>query len=417
MEPISQPVANATLDWDDPSRIPYRLFSDPAIYQREQEQIYRGPVWNFVALAAEIPEPGDFKATYVGETPIVVTRGPDGTLHAWVNRCAHRGALVCRQPRGNANDFTCVYHQWCYDASGRLLGLPFRKGVGGKGGYPADFDRGAHGLQRLEVAAHRDLIFVSFDPAVKPLAEYLGAEMRRWIDRVFGRPTRLLGYARQYIHANWKLYLENVKDPYHASLLHLFHATFGIYRSSMGGGVTHDADTGMHSLIRAYRVEEEDVGEYQKGDLRSYEEGTQLADPSILAGREELDPVLTNHIQLLFPCAVVQQIENTLAVRQILPKAVDQMELTFIFFGYEDDDEEMTALRCKQANFVGPAGYISMEDGEAIQLVQRAIGQAPADASVIDLGGKGTENEENLLTESLLRSFWGGYRDMMGFGA
>ncbi len=417
MDSMADPTRDTALAWEDSSRIPYRLFTDPAIYQREQERIYRGPVWNFVALRSELPEPGDFKSTYVGATPVVVTRDADGELHAWVNRCAHRGALVCRQPRGNASDFTCVYHQWCYDASGKLLGLPFRKGVGGKGGYPKDFDRGAHGLQRLQVATHADLIFASFDPGVKPLAEYLGTEMRRWIDRVFRRPTRVLGYARQYIHANWKLYLENVKDPYHASLLHLFHATFGIYRSSMGGGVTHDADTGMHSMIRAFRVEEEDVGEYRKGDMRSYEEGTQLHDPSLLMGREELEPVLTNHIQLLFPSAVVQQIENTLAVRQVLPKAVDEMELTFIFFGYEDDDDEMNALRLKQANFVGPAGYISMEDGEAIELVQRAVRQDPGCESVIDLGGKGTDNEENLLTESLLRSFWGGYRDMMGFGS
>jgi anthranilate 1,2-dioxygenase large subunit len=402
--------------WDDPSRVPYRLFTDPAIYEREQERIYRGPVWNFVALAPELPNPGDFKSTFAGETPVVVTRSAEGSLHAWVNRCAHRGAMVCRQPRGNAADFSCIYHQWCYDPSGRLLGVPFRKGVGGKGGYPKDFDRSQHGLQRLEVAAYRDLIFVSFDPAAKPLAEYLGGEMRHWIDRVFVRPTRILGYARQYIHANWKLYLENVKDPYHASLLHLFHATFGIYRSSMGGGVIRDADTGMHSMIRSYRIEEEDIGEYRKGGLRSYEEGTQLSDASLLAHRDELDPVLTNHIQLLFPSAGVQQIENTLAVRQVLPKAVDEMELTFIFFGYEDDDDEMTALRCKQANFVGPAGYISMEDGEAIQLVQRAVRHAPDDASVIDLGGKGADNEENLLTESMLRSFWGGYREMMGFG-
>ena len=68
-------------------------------------------------------------------------------------------------------------------------------------------------------------------------------------------------------------------------------------------------------------------------------------------------------------------------------------------------------------NFVGPAGYISMEDGEAIELVQRAVGQAPGAESVIDLGGKSTANEENLLTESLLRSFWGGYRDLMGLGS
>ena len=416
MDSLPDATRDALSLWRDPSRIPYRLFLDRDVHRREQERIYRGPTWSFVALASELPEAGDFKATFVGETPVVLTRGAEGELHAWVNRCAHRGATVCREPRGNARDFTCVYHQWCYDPSGRLLGVPFRKGAKGKGGYPADFDRNAHGLRRLEVASLHDLVFVSFDPAVKPLPEYLGPDMCQWVDRVFRAPTRLLGYARQFIHANWKLYLENVKDPYHASLLHLFHATFGIYRSSMGGGVIRDSDSGLHSIIRAYRIEEEDVGEYKTGELRSYEEGTQLNDPSLLESRPELEPALTNHIQLLFPSVVVQQIENTLAVRQILPKGPDAMELTFIFFGFEDDDDEMTERRCRQANFVGPAGYISMEDGEAIELVQRAVAQDPEACSVIELGGTSDGNEESLVTESLLRSFWGGYRDLMGFG-
>jgi anthranilate 1,2-dioxygenase large subunit len=77
----------------------------------------------------------------------------------------------------------------------------------------------------------------------------------------------------------------------------------------------------------------------------------------------------------------------------------------------------MLAQRLKQANFVGPAGYISMEDGEAIELVQRSVREATGETSVIDLGGKERGNEENLITESMVRSFWAGYRDLMAFGA
>ena len=83
------------------ARVPYRVFFDPAIYALEQERLFRGPVWNYVALEAEVRNPGDFKATFVGETPIVINRGKDGGLNAFVNRCAHRGALVCRELRGN----------------------------------------------------------------------------------------------------------------------------------------------------------------------------------------------------------------------------------------------------------------------------------------------------------------------------
>ena len=77
------------------THVPYQVFVDPTIYEREQERIFRGLVWNYVGLEAELPEPGDFKASFIGDMPIVVTRGKDGRLHAFVNRCAHRGSLVC----------------------------------------------------------------------------------------------------------------------------------------------------------------------------------------------------------------------------------------------------------------------------------------------------------------------------------
>ena len=80
----------------DGSRVPFKVYSSDEIYALEQERIYRGPTWNFLGLEAEIPKPGDFKSSFIGDTPVVMTRAEDGTLAAWVNRCAHRGAMVCR---------------------------------------------------------------------------------------------------------------------------------------------------------------------------------------------------------------------------------------------------------------------------------------------------------------------------------
>lgn len=224
------------------TRVPYQVFVDPAIYEREQERIFRGPVWNYVGLEAELPEPGDFKASFIGDTPIVVTRGKDGRLHAFVNRCAHRGSLVCRELRGNRMTHTCVYHQWSYNLEGDLIGVPFRKGIEGKGGYGADFDPGQHALHKLTIDSYQGLIFVSF--------------------------------AR-----------------------------------------------------------------------------------------------------------------------------------------------ELRAIRLKQANFVGPAGLISMEDGHATEIVQQAIVRDRDAASYIAFGGNGVENQDNLLTETAIRGFWQYYRGVMGFAA
>jgi len=399
------------------TRVPYQVFFDPAIYELEQEKLFRGPLWSYVALEAEVANAGDFKATFIGDTPVVVTRDKEGALHAFVNRCAHRGALVCREPRGNRVRHTCVYHQWSYDLKGNLIGVPFPKGIDGKGGYPADFTPSQHSLRKLNVATYNGVVFASFSDQVEPLVEYLGPEMRPWLDRIFNRPVRVLGYARQFINANWKLYLENVRDPYHASLLHLFHTTFGIYRSSQGGGVILDR-YGRHSMLRAYkRTQEEEVGAYRGANLRTYQEQYTLADPSLLKTRKEFELELTNSIHSIFPCLVVQQIQNTMAVRHILPKGQDKFELLFTFFGYEDDDEEMLAIRVKQANLVGPAGYISMEDGHATELVQQAIVRDETGRSFIELGGREAVNQENLLTETGLRAFWQYYRNLLGFNS
>jgi phenylpropionate dioxygenase-like ring-hydroxylating dioxygenase large terminal subunit len=79
----------------DLTRVPYWVYRDPALLQREQTHIFEGPVWNFLCLDSEIANPGDWRTTRVGQMPVVVARDLDGTIAAFENRCAHRGALIC----------------------------------------------------------------------------------------------------------------------------------------------------------------------------------------------------------------------------------------------------------------------------------------------------------------------------------
>jgi len=110
-----------------------------------------------------------------------------------------------------------------------------------------------------------------------------------------------------------------------------------------------------------------------------------------------------------------QQIQNTLAVRHIVPRGTDRFELIFTFFGYSDDDEELRAIRIKQANLVGPAGLVSMEDGHATEIVQQAIVRDKDTASLVAMGGRAVADEESLVTETAIRGFWRYYRELMGF--
>ncbi|KUH68094.1 Rieske (2Fe-2S) protein [Mycolicibacterium novocastrense] len=400
-----------------PEHTPYRWYSDPDVYALEQTQIYQGKTWNFLALTAEIPNPGDFKSTFVGDTPVVVTRTKNGDIAAWVNRCAHRGAMVCRELRGNATKHTCVYHQWSYDAEGNLRGVPFQRGIKGKAGMPKTFDTKENGLQKLRVDTYHGLVFGTMDDTTPTLVDYLGPQMTPWLDRIFaGRELVYLGCARQFSRSNWKLYLENTKDPYHASLLHLFHTTFNILRATMDSRQIHDDRHGLHSIFTSTRrTDGADASAYTADNLRTYNAAMTLQDPEILRMREEFDEPITNHIQAIFPSLVVQQIHNTLACRQLLPKGPDNFELIFHYFGYADDDDELREMRLLQANLVGPAGLISMEDTEVTELVQQGVRATPErhSTSLMGIDSPPEESAASSVSEIMVRTFWKGYRDLM----
>ena len=240
----------------DNSQIPYWIYTDKDIFDKEMARIFCGSSWAYVGLDAEIPDPGSFITTNIGNRPVVICRNQDGALRGFVNRCAHRGVKFCRHRSGQTKRFTCPYHQWTYDLNGDLKGVPFMRGVNGQGGMPEDFDPAANGLQQLVVIAHKGVLFASFDLNMTPFRSYLGESNRYYFERVFdGRELRLLGHSRQLIRGNWKLMFENIKDPYHASLLHVFLVTFGLFRADQKAQVKMD-ETGGHGLLISRKGEQ-----------------------------------------------------------------------------------------------------------------------------------------------------------------
>src|SRR6185312_16854824 len=100
----------AAHDWPPGvTRVPYWVYQDQDLARAEQTHIFQGPVWNFLCLEVEIPNQGDYRTTFIGQMPVIVVRGENGAVHAFENRCAHRGALICFENSGTAKDFTCVY--------------------------------------------------------------------------------------------------------------------------------------------------------------------------------------------------------------------------------------------------------------------------------------------------------------------
>lgn len=395
------------------ARIPYWAYTDPAVYAREQERIFRGRSWNYVCLAAEVPNPGDYKRTFIGDAPVVVTREADGSLHCFENRCAHRGVQFCQKHLGNAREFICPYHQWTYNLKGDLIGVPFMRGVKQQGGMPPDFKREHHGLTKLKVEERNGCVFASFASDTEPLAEYIGPSILPLYDRIFdGRELEVLGYQRQLIPANWKLMFENIKDPYHATLLHVFLVSFGLFRADQPSAVRMDA-TGRHGALLSWRANAPAAAEAEVKDIRSMTQ-LKLIDPTLLQPEREF-PEFTVVMTTLWPNIIIQQQSNTLAMRQLITKGPEAFELAWTYFGYKGEPEELRNKRLRQANLMGPSGYVSMDDSEVMKFSQDGIRPYTQYDGVMEMGGRDWKDEPHMVTEGVIRGFYDYYRNVMGF--
>ena len=409
----------STTVWPEDSlaRVPYWVYQDTPNYKREMERLFEGATWNFVCLEADIPNKGDYRTNQLGDMPIIVVRDADGSINCFENRCAHRGALIAFDDGGNVqNNFKCVYHAWSYDLCGNLKGIAFERGISGKGGMPADFDKARFSPRKLRTTTLCGLVFATLSSETPPIEDYIGADVLGRIKRVLNRPIRVMGRFVQPLPNNWKLYVENVKDTYHASLLHTFLTTFRISRLTQGGGVLVSPDGGNHSSYTIGVSEGTNVGAYQAQQIRTDQVGKfDLADPSVLDSVEEFGDQIQLQILSVFPGFILQQIHNCLAVRQVVPRGVDKMDLVWTYFGFQDDTPEMNRRRLKQQNLVGPAGFISMEDGCVGGFVQRGTLAASDHVSVIQMGGSTAESQETRATEASVRGFWKAYRRHMGY--
>jgi phenylpropionate dioxygenase-like ring-hydroxylating dioxygenase large terminal subunit len=226
--------------------VPFQVYQSPEILEQEQRRLFEGPVWNYLCLETDIPNAGDWRTTFVGRMPVVVVRTESGNIAAFENRCLHRGALICLDNAGSAKDFTCVYHAWRYDLSGNLKSIAFRKGVNGKGGMPDDFRAEDHAVRKLRIATISGLVFGTFSDATPGIEDFIGPDVSAALRLTASRKLQVIGRFTEVLPNNWKLYAENVRDTYHASLLHVFFATFRINRLSQGGGVSVSESGACH---------------------------------------------------------------------------------------------------------------------------------------------------------------------------
>ena len=399
------------------SRIPFWAYTDEGLYKKELDRLFYKGHWCYIGLEAEVPNPGDFKRTVIGERSVVMTRDMDGEIHVVENVCAHRGMQFCRERHGNRKELVCPYHQWNYSLKGDLQGVPFRRGVkqDGKinGGMPKEFRVEDHGLTKLKVAIRGGVVFASFDHDVEAFEDYLGPTILAYFDRLFnGRKLTILGYNRQRIPGNWKLMQENIKDPYHPGLLHTWFVTYGLWRADNKSELKMDEHF-RHAAMISTRGSGGKKEEVTQG-VTSFKENMEIQDKRLI----DIVPEAwwngpTAVMMTIFPSVIFQQQVNSVSTRHIQPNGHGSFDFVWTHFGFEDDTPEMTQRRLIQANLFGPAGFVSADDGEVIELSQFGFEQKPSHRAVAELGGYGCEDTDHMVTETLIRGMYNYWRKVM----
>ena len=230
-------------------RVNRQIYTDPALFELELNNIFRN-AWIYLGYESQVKTTGDFFTTRVGRDHVIVTRHSDGRIHAFYNRCTHRGAEVCPEASGNVKRFVCPYHAWTFNTNGELLSVPLPQGYGEQ--LPSRMRE--LGLERLaRVESYRGFIFASQRAEGVGLAAFLGSDVcaafDNFVDRAPDGELELAGgKAVQLYRGNWKLHIENSIDFLHPSILHrnAISAADDIMRSKGGGPTPLEVD-----LVRA----------------------------------------------------------------------------------------------------------------------------------------------------------------------
>jgi len=204
--------------------------------------------------------------------------------------------------------------------------------------------------------------------------------------------------------------IENVKDPIHAGILHAFFSIFGIWRADQETEVKVDSSGRSSVLVSTASFKR---AAKEGADETSSATGEfNLEDKRLIAHQREYEHG-TGAILTIWPNLIVLQQLNCLAMRHVRPDGPDACVKTWTFFGYESDTPELLQKRLMQANLLGPAGLVTIDDNEVLAITQDGSQGSPSAATVLE-AGEGTGDADHMMTESAIRGFYKYYRSVMG---
>ena len=421
---------SATWVVNDPAQLDFRVnrsaMVDPAVLELERARIF-DRCWIYVGHESELGAAGDFKTRTICGRPVIFCRDSSARVRVFLNSCRHRGAIVCREPEGNARGYFCFYHGWSYNRDGALDGVP------GQSSYPASFDRCQLGLLEPQVASYRGFVFLSFNPDALPLAEYL-AGATEYIDLVVdqspsGEMQVIRGTQEYDIRANWKLLVENSFDDYH---LLTTHSTWLNYMKKSGLEIkrpekghlmpSHGVGKALgngHAVIDNENFRGRPVAKWIPlyGEAARPEIERIRAELVTRLGEERARRVAdTNRNLVVFPNLVIND-GSSITIRTFHPLAADHMQVRAWALGPKEESAVARAVRLDSfLTFYGPGGFATPDDVEALEMVQSGLATYREIPWSVMTRGMGKDGEQLNTDELHLRAFWIRWDELMRNG-
>ncbi len=410
-------------------RVHGRLYYDPAIFDEELEKIWHRQ-WVYVGHESEVAKPGDYVTRLLGLQPVIIVRDKEGAIQLLLNRCRHRGNLVCDSGRGNTQEFRCIYHGWTYSPTGALLGAPY------SAAYGTSFRKEDYGLAKVpRVGSYRGFLFASLHPTGISLDEHLGYA-KGLIDQFVelspeGEVELSAGTQKQRYRGNWKMQVENAVDNYHTTFVHqtandLMKLRSGVDLSQttseqspalsryLGGGhALFDFRPLQRQLGKVLNLSNQTRANGATGARQAYREAMERR-----YGKERAQEILQDGPPhgYIFPNLIFIQLQ----VRRIQPVSASETSVYYQPALLKGVPAEINTARLREHEwFFGPAGFGSPDDVEIFERQQLALQARVNEWLVLRRGlhrerlEEGGVRTSHIADEGHIRGIWQHYQQLL----
>lgn len=355
------------------SFIDNRIYTDESVFKRETVSMFQR-IWNFTCHESELRQPGDFRETRIAGVSVLLWRGDHGQIRAYINACRHRSVKITREPAGNIKQLQCFYHLWTYANSGELVrtgvelpGADLTGVARAKGYSKTGFDKCDFPLVELRCETFHGLVFVSLNPDVESLAEFL-EPIAEHISAVLPPELEVFHYHEADVNTNWKLFSDNNREMYHV-LLHYLNRKSAGYAGKDKDSLFWTILPNGHALFGDAKRNVTDYGNAGYGVKSSL---TAHPLPGVGEGAQPLF--------YIFPDVMINIRSNVMRIDRMDPLAPGRTRVEWRGLGLSTDSVEVRQTRLRNHNLVwGPLGRNLPEDLAAVeaQYASMASGGAP----------------------------------------